>query len=1040
MVTVAVLGTVLATVLVWRLSQGPLELSWLVARIEQVINAPENPTRFSVGGAALTWDGFQHGLDRPLDLRLTDIAVSDQNGRRRIHIPSADVSLYFRYLMLLEIVPRAIEIDGAALTMIRSADGTISLDMGSLTETADGMTAPLIARPAGPTLPELLRELADPLGNGGPRAFYSHLQVLRVSKAAITILDHRQQTTWNVTQAEVHLNRRPQGGIEGSAMLELALGGERATLTATGTVDPADGGARVSLQMSPLTPATLARAAPGLAVLAGLDAPVRINADLSVDAELKPLSGAMRVDVGAGHLWIGQDAIPLANAGVTLSARPDTVTIDTLRLSVLGRPDGAPTAVRASGTVRRAADSVSASLTLGFDQVLFADLPNLWPKGVGTDTRDWLLENITTGVARNGKVQLEVRGRSDLSRIEVTRVSGGVDGEDLTVHWLRPVLPIERGRARLNFLDHDNLEIILASARQRGGARGGYLTATSGRMVITGLSVKDQFAAIDADVVGSVPAAIGLLREPRLGLLEKQKIDFKEPAGDATFKLAIRFPLEKDLKIEELSVKVNAQLSKLRLAGMVAGRDIDQGEIELEAINTGLTIKGRAQLAAIPVQLEGMMDFRDGAATQVQRRISINGRASARQLAAAGLDGEDWLDGDVSGSATWTERRNGTADVTFDADLTQAILSVPPAAWQKPAGAPARGSGRLMLVKDQMRVIEQVRLDGDGASFRGTIDAADGRIAGIRIDRATFGRSDVRGTIRFPPGQPVLVNLTGPALDVGDKIRQKEPKSPRLAPNAPPAGSWTLESRFDQVFLAHGRTASNVNATGRFDGRIYAALSVQGRLAADKSFRLDITGPRGQRRLGVAADDAGALLLGLDLVKSMQGGVLDVSGTFDDSRAGYPLTGSAKINDFRVRGSVGLAKLLQAMTLYGLVDVLRGPGIGFSELIAPFRMDDTQITLDNARAFSSSLGITAKGNLFPHDDRVDMEGTIVPAYFFNSLLGSIPLVGRLFSPETGGGLFAARYTLRGPLDDPSVFVNPLSALTPGFLREIFGIF
>jgi hypothetical protein len=37
-------------------------------------------------------------------------------------------------------------------------------------------------------------------------------------------------------------------------------------------------------------------------------------------------------------------------------------------------------------------------------------------------------------------------------------------------------------------------------------------------------------------------------------------------------------------------------------------------------------------------------------------------------------------------------------------------------------------------------------------------------------------------------------------------------------------------------------------------------------------------------------------------------------------------------------------------------------------------------------------------------------------------------------------VFAARYALKGPLEDPSVSVNPLSALTPGFLREIFGLF
>ncbi len=64
----------------------------------------------------------------------------------------------------------------------------------------------------------------------------------------------------------------------------------------------------------------------------------------------------------------------------------------------------------------------------------------------------------------------------------------------------------------------------------------------------------------------------------------------------------------------------------------------------------------------------------------------------------------------------------------------------------------------------------------------------------------------------------------------------------------------------------------------------------------------------------------------------------------------------------------------------------------------------------------------------------------MPAYFFNTLLGNIPLIGRLFSPERGGGLFAATYSMSGGLDDPAVAVNPLAALTPGFLRGVFGIF
>ena len=128
------------------------------------------------------------------------------------------------------------------------------------------------------------------------------------------------------------------------------------------------------------------------------------------------------------------------------------------------------------------------------------------------------------------------------------------------------------------------------------------------------------------------------------------------------------------------------------------------------------------------------------------------------------------------------------------------------------------------------------------------------------------------------------------------------------------------------------------------------------------------------------------------------------------------------------------------MTLYGLVDALGGSGLGFTHLVAPFRLTDDMLDLDDARAYSSSLGLTAKGRIDLARNVCDVQGTIVPAYFFNSLLGGIPLVGKLLVPEKGGGVFAATYSLSGKCDDPGVGVNPLAALTPGFLRGLFGEF
>ena len=106
--------------------------------------------------------------------------------------------------------------------------------------------------------------------------------------------------------------------------------------------------------------------------------------------------------------------------------------------------------------------SVSADL----DQVEFADLGRLWPEGIGGGARGWLVANIPVGVARNGHVDLGVAASPDLSSVQLTRASGALDGEGLQVNWLRPVPPIDNGRAQLRILDPDTLEIIVTGGRQ----------------------------------------------------------------------------------------------------------------------------------------------------------------------------------------------------------------------------------------------------------------------------------------------------------------------------------------------------------------------------------------------------------------------------------------------------------------------------------------------------------------------------------------------------------------------------------------------
>ena len=220
-------------------------------------------------------------------------------------------------------------------------------------------------------------------------------------------------------------------------------------------------------------------------------------------------------------------------------------------------------------------------------------------------------------------------------------------------------------------------------------------------------------------------------------------------------------------------------------------------------------------------------------------------------------------------------------------------------------------------------------------------------------------------------------------------------------------------------------------------GRELTRLRFDARTGSGSPILLEIAPAPGGRQLTARAADAGRLMRALDIMETMEGGNLTIAGTFDDRAAGRPLSGTAEIENFRIRNAPALARVLQAMTLYGLVNAIGGQGLGFDKLIAPFRLSGSVLELSQARAFNASIGLTAEGRVYLAEDRAELDGTVVPAYFFNSLLGRLPLLGKLFSPQTGGGLFAASYTVRGALSDPKVSVNPLSALTPGFMRGLF---
>ena len=242
--------------------------------------------------------------------------------------------------------------------------------------------------------------------------------------------------------------------------------------------------------------------------------------------------------------------------------------------------------------------------------------------------------------------------------------------------------------------------------------------------------------------------------------------------------------------------------------------------------------------------------------------------------------------------------------------------------------------------------------------------------------------------------------------------------------------------------LANGEVANDLLANVTGGGAMIGLLDVLGTIPGGGGFSIKIEPQGGQAASGGRGERCRAFPARDGCDPDMQ--IRPVCGSMGTSRGRSGcshLAGTAVIDDVVVHNSPVLGKLLQAITLYGLVDALRGPGMTFSRIVAPYRYDGADLILNDARAANPSLGLTAQGRIglvigAGLDQRDDCAGV-----FLQFDAGTTAAGGQAVQPGEGWRACSPRGSgWMGRSTIPSLSLNPISALTPGFLRDIFSIF
>lgn len=1021
----AVLATlvILAGFLAWRVAQGPVSLAFLSPYISEALTLPRLGIAAEIDDVVLAWSE----RDQSLRLRLFDVRYRVEGERVALQIPRIDMALSGPALLRGVFAPRYLHVSGVEARLVRDADGRFLIGGVTGDQGAPAQDKPADVRGSelrlfAATFDLLSRErsLDDSLGQ---------LDTVSILTDRLLLEDWRLNQRWVVPGAQIVL-QRGEGHVFATASGTLDWRGRQVELKLDADYAASDRSARVVLGFSDVEPSDFADVVPELAPLSYVRAPLSGNLMLTVTEDGRQLDLGFDLAATAGSIEAPNlfDA-PLqmesaqfkgliaAADGLLVMEQASIAMADGFRLSFAGT------------VTQQAKDRFGLDVKGEFSGFATEALALYWPQGMVQNARDWVVANIKKGQVQSGRFAAQLTpamldGAAPMPR-EALKLDFAFQG--LEVDYLAPMTKLVEANGNAT-LDAENFELRVESARA------GPLQLGNGVVKILGLQAEQQQTDITAQIRGSGKDVLALLDQKPLGFPSRLGIKPAGVGGAAAVRFRLRFPLIAKLKVEDVGVTAEADLTDLSMTGLLDQYELSDGQLKLKVDAKGLDGSGNAALNGVPLQLGWRQEF--SSKVPVTARYRLKGNIDEAQRKALGYPLAPYIDGAAQASLEIEERRGGETMISGEFDLTQTVIDIADAHFVKPAGRAAQGKVLIRTKAGQPVRFDLLEIKGPQISLNARATLPQGGGWSAEVAEFRHGGNDAAGKVSFNAAGDGQIELRGKRYDLrpfvedalggGEAAGQPgaaSAKKPRLA----------VDLRFDEAVIETDLEMRNLSLAVRREPTRLEMLSLAGGFAGTGGMTLTIMPQLDGRKLELKSDNAGAVLHFLGIT-DMKGGRMEVNARYDDTKPSQPLSGRMVMLDVRAVKAPFLARLFGAGSFTGLGALLSGEGILFEKGEVPFEQKDGVLTIKPSRLRGPQLGITFEGTVNDRTDHISVSGTAVPAFVLNTILGKIPLLGDIF---VGDGIIGVNFAVSGPRADPQFTVNPLSALAPGFLRRIF---
>jgi len=571
----------------------------------------------------------------------------------------------------------------------------------------------------------------------------------------------------------------------------------------------------------------------------------------------------------------------------------------------------------------------------------------------------------------------------------------------------------------------NRLSVNLSSGRIDG------ISLTGGKVEIPRLLPKGGNIDIDVYGEGEASELLRIADFPPFQIASRYNVDPQGLGGNGRVSINVVRPLLEFFPRENIEYQIKGDFVNATAPFDLGDYKITNGTLSMDANKERVVMTGPVNIGPWRADVLWQETF---GANAPPTQYQASGEINPDILDKLGIGSRTWFDGTANLNIDAVGRGREILGANVNLDLTDSELSVE-RVWMKIPGEAASLTGQLSREADGSYIIDNAKVMGTGLDVEGKVEIEpDYKLREIDLTNVSID-SLIEGAVRISPDRQVgrlAIELDADYLDVSpwteDLLAERQSNLDVPLTFDGQVKTLILDELYpvsdSEIYFAH---TGEVIETARL-----VAFSDDQPLRLELSTREDL-----ERLLKILIPDASkavSAFIGLD---NTSGGKLEITANLPAAGQEGAYVGEVDMRDFKLKEAPALAQLLSLASLKGLADTLSGGSMDFDRFKLPFTMLGDDIAIRDARLYGPALGMTGNGDIDLDLRVLDFDGTLVPAYTANSILGDIPVLGDLFVQEKDGGLFALTYTVSGPFEKTQIAVNPLSALTPGFLRGIF---